>query len=558
MGDGRPAGHHHAAVAEGQQVVHDAAVAAGLVVEGDELAAFDEGRGARAGGGGVVLGRDEEPLAARDAVVHDRGDVDDPGVFFVDGLEQGRARGEAAAVRFEDLHGVGLAQGLRGEGRVHDPVLGDVRAVARVLLDVDQAVVADRQVVEAAGRGAVAAGEVLRVDDDPDVAAGGEDAVGGVAVEVELVDLGGDRDVVHRASAGAGGGEDQGVVVEPMGVLRSGELGHAGGRRGGLEFCAGLGGDGGVGENRGEGEGAVDARGVLEGDGARVSDGRARLHAVDLAVRETRAFDGVAAVGLGADVDVDFARGGVVRADHDGLEEVGRSRGRAVVRPGQQVLIGVFAMVGQLVDLARVRAAHDPGERLALRAGLLAVEEDAAVVASSGSGVVEGAQRRKVGGAGAEVGVRGGRRGPGGAVPHHLVGPGSQEVAPGDDLPGRGVDHPLGDEAAGGAVRPGGTQQRRVGGADGADLMVGEEGQGAVAVAEGAEPVGDAGHLVATDRVADRQDRGRGPARRGGREVGGLAAGRAGDQALGGQRDRGGRGEEERACDVFHGRRWAG
>ena len=231
----------------------------------------------------MVLGRDQEPLAARDAVVDDRRDVDDPRVLFVEGLELGRARGEASAVRLEDLDGALFAKRLGAEGRVDDPVLGDVGTVARVFLDVEHAVVADRQVVEAAGDLTVLADEVSRVDEHADVAARGQDAVRGVAVEVQLVDLRGDGDAVDRR---AGGGEDEGIMVEPVGVLGAGELGHAQAGRLGLELGAGLGRDGRVGEDRSEREGSVDARGVLERDGAGVArDAGVHLDAVELSVR---------------------------------------------------------------------------------------------------------------------------------------------------------------------------------------------------------------------------------------------------------------------------------
>ena len=82
-------------------------------------------------------------------------------------------------------------------------MLGDVGAITWVFLDVEQAVIAYRQVIEAGGLGAVLAGQFGAVDEDLDVSTRGEDAVGGVAVEVELVDLSGDGDVVHRGSAGA-------------------------------------------------------------------------------------------------------------------------------------------------------------------------------------------------------------------------------------------------------------------------------------------------------------------------------------------------------------------
>ena len=507
VGDGPAVGDDAAAVGQRHGACTGADVGAGTLVEGDELAAFDEGGGVGAGGGGVVLGGDEEPLAAGDAVVHDRRDVDDAGVLFVEGLEINRARGEASAIRFEDLDGALFAEGLGAEGRVDDPVLGHVGAVTRVFLDVEHAVVADRQVVEAAGLLTVQAGDVVGVDEDPDIAAGGEDAVGRVAVEVELVDLRGDGGASHRAAAGAGGGHDQGVMVEPVGVFRAGELGHAETERFGLELGAGLGRDGRIGEDRSEREGAVDAGGVLERDGAGIPrDTGVHLDAVELAVREAGSFDGVAGVGLSADIDVDFAGRGIVRADDDGLEEVGGARSRSIVGTGEQVLVRVLAVVREFVGLADFIdiSRRDEGEGLAFGAGFFAVQEDAAIVAGAGASIIEGVDAGEVGGAGAEVGVGGGGSSPGGAVPHHLVEARGDEVAARDDLPGRGVDDPLGNEAAGRSVGTDGSLED-AGREIIPDLMVGEDGHGAVAVVVCSETVGDAGHQVAADRVAHRE-----------------------------------------------------
>ena len=112
----------------------------------------------------MVLGGHEEPLAAIDAVGDDRGDVDDAGVFFIEGLVLGRARSEAVTVGFEDLHGTGFDLGLgTGEG-VDDPVLGDVGGITWVFLNVEQAVITHGQVVKAGSLGAVLAGQVSGVD----------------------------------------------------------------------------------------------------------------------------------------------------------------------------------------------------------------------------------------------------------------------------------------------------------------------------------------------------------------------------------------------------------
>ena len=161
-----------------------------------------------------------------------------------------------------------------------------------------------------------------------------------------------------------------------MGVFRAGELSYAGGQRGGLELGAGLGGDGPIGENRGEGERAVDAGGVLERDGTGVArDAGVHLDAVELAVREAGLLNSVAGVGLGADVDVDFAGSRVIRADDDSLEQVGRARGRAVVGAGEQVLVGILAVVGEFVGLADFTRSTrgDEGEGFAFGAGFFAV-----------------------------------------------------------------------------------------------------------------------------------------------------------------------------------------
>ena len=76
-------------------------------------------------------------------------------MFFIDGLEVDGTRGEAAAIRLEDLDGAGFAESLGAKGVVDDPMLGDVGVAARVFLNVEFVVVADGQVVEAAGCGAV-------------------------------------------------------------------------------------------------------------------------------------------------------------------------------------------------------------------------------------------------------------------------------------------------------------------------------------------------------------------------------------------------------------------
>ena len=290
--DGRAAGEDRAAVIERQEIAVEATVRV-LEVEGDELTAFNEGGGAGARGGGVVLGGDEEPLATVDAVGDNRGDVDDAGVFFVEGLVLGCARGEAATVRFEDLHGGSFNLGLRAGEGVHDPVLGDVGAITWVFLDVEQAVIAYRQVIEAGGLGAVLAGQFGAVDEDLDVSTRGEDAVGGVAVEVELVDLSGDGDVVHRGSAGARRGEDQGVMVEPVGVFGAGELGHFEAERFGLELGASLVRESRIVEDLSQAEGSVDAGGVLEEDVTSVARGGQHFDAIGEAVREAGLLDGV-------------------------------------------------------------------------------------------------------------------------------------------------------------------------------------------------------------------------------------------------------------------------
>ena len=224
VGDGRTGGEDRAAVVEGQKAADQTAVRACLVVEGDELAAFDEGRGVGAGGGSVVLGGDDEPLATEDAIIDDRGDVDDARVFFVDGLEVDGARGETATVRFEDLHGCGFNLGLSAGEGVNNPVLGDVFFAPWVFLDVEEAVITDGDVVEAGSLGAVLAGQFGAVDEHLNGAAGRQDFAEGAAIEVELIDF--CRDVGHAVHRRAGGGEDQGVVVEPLGVFGAGELGY--------------------------------------------------------------------------------------------------------------------------------------------------------------------------------------------------------------------------------------------------------------------------------------------------------------------------------------------
>ena len=60
----------------------------------------------------MVLGGHEEPLATDDAIIDDRGDVDDAGVLFVERLEVDGARGKAGAIGFKDLHGAGFAVSL--------------------------------------------------------------------------------------------------------------------------------------------------------------------------------------------------------------------------------------------------------------------------------------------------------------------------------------------------------------------------------------------------------------------------------------------------------------
>ncbi len=240
------------------------------LVEGDELAAFDEGGRVGAGGGGVVLGGHEEPLATDDAIIDDRGDVDDAGVLFVERLEVDGARGKAGAIGFKDLHGAGLALSLGAKGVVDDPVLGDIGAITRVFLNVEFVVVADGQVVEATGLrrrlDPVMFFESTMTLMEPPVVRMPSDVR---AIEVELVDLGGDGYAVNRRTRG---GEDQGILVDPMSVFRASELGYAGGaaRRSGtrLRSCAAM---VPLVEDRGEGEGAVDAGGVLERDGAGIA-----------------------------------------------------------------------------------------------------------------------------------------------------------------------------------------------------------------------------------------------------------------------------------------------
>lgn len=163
-------------------------------------------------------------------------------------------------------------------------------------------------------------------------------------------------------------------------------------------------------------------------------------------------------------------------------------------------------MVREFVGLTDfgVISRYDKGEGFAFGAGFFAVQEDEAVIAGSAVGsIVEGTEFREVSGAGAEISVRGGGGGPrrGGGVPHHLVEARGHEVAAGDDLPGGGVDHPFGDEAAGSTVGAGGTQQSRRA-LDSADLMVGENGHRAVAIAVSAKAIGDTGHLIAIDGIA--------------------------------------------------------
>ena len=144
-------------------------------------------------------------------------------------------------------------------------------------------------------------------------------------------------------------------------------------------------------------------------------------------------------------------------------------------------MVREFVGLADFIDITR----RDKGESLAFGAGFFAVKEDTAIVAGAGAGVVEGAQGGEVCGARAEVGVGGGGSSPGGAVPHHLVEARGDEVAARDDLPGRGVDDPLGDGAAGGSVGAGGTLEdarREII----PDLMIGEDRHRAVAVAVGA------------------------------------------------------------------------
>ena len=304
-------------------------------------------------------------------------------------------------------------------------------------------------------------------------------------------------------------------MVKPVGVFGTGELGYAEAGRFSLELDAGLGADGRIREDLVECEGASDAGGVLEGDSARVAGRGGHLDAVGVTVREASLLDGVAEVSLGSDVDIDFARGGVIRADDNGLEEVGGARAYAVVRASEEVFVRVLTVVGKFVDLAGFGSVHNPGEGLTFGAGLFAIQEDTAVIAGAAIGsIIEGRKVREVSGAGAEVGIGGSWSGPrrGGGVPHHLVEARGHEVAAGDDLPGGGVDHPLGDEATSGAVRAGGAKQRRRA-LNGADFMVGENGHRAVTVAVSAEAIGDAGHLIAIDGIANGEQRSCRPAR---------------------------------------------
>ena len=84
-------------------------------------------------------------------------------------------------------------------------------------------------------------------------------------------------------------------------------------------------------------------------------------------------------------------------------------------------------------------------------------------------------------------------------------------------------------------------------------LVVGEKGEGAVAVVEDAEAVGNAAHAVAVGcGVTGSQDGGRSPAGRGDGRVRRIGAGRAGE-LLGVERCDGGRGDEERTGDGLHG-----
>ena len=116
-----------------------------------------------------------------------------------------------------------------------------------------------------------------------------------------------------------------------MGVFGTGELGDAEAERLGLELGPGFARKGRVIEDLGELESAADARVGLEGDRARVACGGVHLDAVGKAVGQTGSLDRVACVGLLADVDVDFAGGGVIRADDDGLKQVGGAGVQAVV-----------------------------------------------------------------------------------------------------------------------------------------------------------------------------------------------------------------------------------
>lgn len=391
-----------------------------------------------------------------------------PEEFLVLGQEAGGAGGEPRGVVLGDG-----SQGVGRDGVGPDP--GQVGLVARVLLDQDIAVAVDGQVVhhlrplcaveqhrEGSARGRVA--HVIEPEAPqarvPHLRCGLE-AVGGDEVEVVR------------------------VARIPGAVLRSEKLGDAVLHRRDLELVTCPGRDVAERVELERGAGAVHARkpvlhrcaGVRDPLVAAVCGGGAwDGHTEERAADEAGALERGAAALLLADVDVDLARRGVVKADHDGLPPAGGRR--------DQVLPARLAEGGQLMGGALRSAGHEMGERTTLVTRLLAAEEDPAVVAGPGAGVPERGLGGQVGGAEAvEVGVGAGARliRIGGRVPE--VG-GADEVRPLVDLEIVAVDLPLRDEgAAGTAVRPSD--------ADAGPKLVGHEEPQLVVVGEHAKPIGD-------------------------------------------------------------------